>query len=1331
MSKSFKASILLMGIIFILLIASTSVFADQIGIANPAAVYCEKLGYKYNAEKEVCIIEKSIEYDAWDFFEGKVGQQYSYCSKLGYDIETVKDGKNQYSREYSICVIKKSLDTAKTIKERRQVTELMNLSKSSIKNLVKIEDISSLIKEINPIDEKDLISEPVDYEVSAPSYFDWRNVNSSNWLTSVKDQGSCGSCWAFATVGAIESKIKIVNSNSSLDKDLSEQDLVSCFAGDGCNGILDSEFPSMLSYIKNNGIVEESCFPYSAFNEPCSDKCPTWKNGLWHIDDYGGISNVSKTKDYLVAKGPIIALIGMSGYFDSNGTYRCLGSPSIDHAVLIVGYNDTGGYWIVKNSWGNKWNGNGYFNIGYDECSIIPSYYILGTSYYGQGSVGSNYCSVASKNSNYEIIVNVSLNGNERTSGRSNYSDFTNTTLTNLTLGNNYTLYVTVNASTQSNPNEFVKTWIDFNNDNMFSDNETIDFGNFTFLGKHTYSKNFTVPNNANVGETRMRVYLKWRSAPVPCENASYGEVEDYKVGILSPYQNNTLTSCSILNQSGSTYYLKNDIIDSNYARCMDIVADNITLDCEGHKIDGNKTLGTFGVSSSYYNITIKNCYISDWEYGINCYSNMHGVLYNNIANFNVYGITLSNSLYNILSNNIANSNNDTGISLDVSVNGTLSNNIANSNNVNGIALGFSNNTVIYNNTANSNGDKGIYLDYSPNNTLSNNTANSNNYGIFLLGNLWGSYNTLSNNTANSNRIEGIDISYSSINTISNNIANSNTWGIGIYSSNNVIISNNKINSNAYQGIEIYSSVSTISNNVISSNGIGINLSSSNNNLISNNVISSNDIGIGLWFNSSNNTIYNDTANSNIYGILFQYSPNNTVNENIVCENTYSDFSIFSSTGNSGANNKCENPDGWSDDGFVGCTYSCTPPLPILISINSPLNSSVLNESSVWFNLTTSRNSTCSHSLIRCSIFDGGGGCGGTSAINMSTNDSIHHSAFVTSLTNTAANEWYQLGANCTDYKVSNTSDVIFFVNITPPLVNRWTVNLSIDLDNIKQGIWEFGMSDNATDLFDSGTDDTSPPANPSGFDAYFNESEPTPKDRLSIDIKSMTEEKNWTFTVTTPKQQTVKITWNSSIDTNLTLKIGEIDPNTGNYIGEVLNMKYYDSISFSGGANWVVTKVYRITAFKSSYKTDVLNLDAGWNLVSIPYVLENNSVQNVFNDKVKSVWTYENGVWYIWVPGIGGTLKTIEPKKGYWVNTDESKIIVFEGNDNANHTIPLYNGWNLIGVTRTVSLPLSNPYIVGSIWGWAGNNYVSVADSLEPKEGYWVAVSENTTLEE
>ncbi len=257
------------------------------------------------------------------------------------------------------------------------------------------------------------------YECSSsllPSTFDWRNVNASNWMTPVKDQGKCGSCWAFAAVGAVEAQKKIEYNTPTTNSDLSEQDLVSCsgpYIGD-CNG----GFPEYaLDYMEGPGVVDEACFPYTGCKNYTYDnstkyyncneeyacaRCSGWQNKLQKIGGYNAspypyyvvISendpNINYTykgivlfspnpEKYISENGPVLALIDMrSGHF-VNGVYTGCDYSGYDHAVVLVGYNRTGNYWIAKNSWGSTWNGDGYFKIDYNaqgSCWLFPVFNI-------------------------------------------------------------------------------------------------------------------------------------------------------------------------------------------------------------------------------------------------------------------------------------------------------------------------------------------------------------------------------------------------------------------------------------------------------------------------------------------------------------------------------------------------------------------------------------------------------------------------------------------------------------------------------------------------------------------------------------------------------------------------------------------------------------------------------------------------------------------------------------------------------------------------------------------------------------------------------------------
>ena len=215
-------------------------------------------------------------------------------------------------------------------------------------------------------------------DIGIPSSFDWRNVDGKNYITPIRDQASCGSCWAFAAAAALESSINIHNNNPDLDVDLSEQDLVSCYLGDGCDGANVAEIENLFSnYYQNTGIVTESCFPYNASDASCN-KC---SESPWKTTSYVNINvaNNDNLKSALVEHGPVE--VGMKVYSDfyaySGGIYSHTSGNSSDyHAVTIVGYgteNNTD-YWIVKNSWGTNWGESGYFRIAEGD-SMIDSWF--------------------------------------------------------------------------------------------------------------------------------------------------------------------------------------------------------------------------------------------------------------------------------------------------------------------------------------------------------------------------------------------------------------------------------------------------------------------------------------------------------------------------------------------------------------------------------------------------------------------------------------------------------------------------------------------------------------------------------------------------------------------------------------------------------------------------------------------------------------------------------------------------------------------------------------------------------------------------------------------
>jgi parallel beta-helix repeat protein len=356
---------------------------DYVGFANPAAVHCIALGYEYkiihepSGDRGVCIFPDKAECDAWAFLEGKCGQQYSYCAKLGYNVETRTDHLDPFSTECAVCFSKQG-DLIGS------VTELMGLSEKCEEAHVN-----------TPSLERKSASGSLSLGLRPPLSFDWRNYNGYNWVTSVKDQGACGSCWAFSTVGAVEAMHNIRYNNPSLDLDLSEEYLVSdCFPSGTCCG----GWPYLaLQYVKEEGVPDETCMPYvdgsgcscslwgcsgscnhhsggECSDVACSDRCADWQSRLVRIDTLGYVPNNSETiKEYIIGKGPLSVVMGIGsdygGYWDGD-IYRCTNDSGTNHALVVVGYNDAGGYWIIKNSWGTDWGDNGYFKVGYHECNI-------------------------------------------------------------------------------------------------------------------------------------------------------------------------------------------------------------------------------------------------------------------------------------------------------------------------------------------------------------------------------------------------------------------------------------------------------------------------------------------------------------------------------------------------------------------------------------------------------------------------------------------------------------------------------------------------------------------------------------------------------------------------------------------------------------------------------------------------------------------------------------------------------------------------------------------------------------------------------------------------
>ena len=202
-----------------------------------------------------------------------------------------------------------------------------------------------------------------------PASLDWRN-NGGNFVTPVKNQGGCASCWAFSVAATLESNQLITKNQPSIDLDTAEQILVSCGGGGSCSG--GSNY-SASAFIRDTGIPAESCFPYTATNSACSNACTNWQSNTYKIGTFFSVPRtLSDIKTALATYGPISTAFNVySDFFSySSGAYSFTSGSYVGaHAVSIVGYDDPGQYFIVKNSWGAGWGEAGFFKIAYSELN--------------------------------------------------------------------------------------------------------------------------------------------------------------------------------------------------------------------------------------------------------------------------------------------------------------------------------------------------------------------------------------------------------------------------------------------------------------------------------------------------------------------------------------------------------------------------------------------------------------------------------------------------------------------------------------------------------------------------------------------------------------------------------------------------------------------------------------------------------------------------------------------------------------------------------------------------------------------------------------------------
>jgi len=212
--------------------------------------------------------------------------------------------------------------------------------------------------------------------LTLPRHFDWREQTQ---LSPIKDQGDCGSCWSFATVEILQDAIAIKDKTIV---NLSEQFLMSCNQnGWGCNG---GDFANDM-HVSPGGVYDKD-FPYAGQDGvPCKPNLAhPYKLASWAYVPSASentLPTVDEIKAAIYQYGPIGAGVAVNNAFEgyTSGIFNGCDNTPVNHAISLVGWDDDGQYWILRNSWGQEFGQNGYMYIRYgcNQVGMSANYVML------------------------------------------------------------------------------------------------------------------------------------------------------------------------------------------------------------------------------------------------------------------------------------------------------------------------------------------------------------------------------------------------------------------------------------------------------------------------------------------------------------------------------------------------------------------------------------------------------------------------------------------------------------------------------------------------------------------------------------------------------------------------------------------------------------------------------------------------------------------------------------------------------------------------------------------------------------------------------------------
>jgi len=204
---------------------------------------------------------------------------------------------------------------------------------------------------------------------------DWTGT----YTTPVKNQGYCGSCWAFSATEQIESDSMRTLGTSYI---LSPEQITQCDTTSyGCNGGWSEH---AYAYVKSAGGIEtEASYPYTSYYGTTGTCSYTASKSVITVSGYTTVSGEANMAAYVQATGPLSVCLDASSWNSYTGGIMTVCGTSVDHCVQAVGvYPTTGGYWKVRNSWGTSWGESGFIRLAYgaNTCDITndPTYVATG-----------------------------------------------------------------------------------------------------------------------------------------------------------------------------------------------------------------------------------------------------------------------------------------------------------------------------------------------------------------------------------------------------------------------------------------------------------------------------------------------------------------------------------------------------------------------------------------------------------------------------------------------------------------------------------------------------------------------------------------------------------------------------------------------------------------------------------------------------------------------------------------------------------------------------------------------------------------------------------------